>query len=226
MAIWDDVIPESDRKMFAKAGMGGGLQWGERPAVIVVDMSYAFADSRYPTGSSEMGEPTTRAIRRLLDAARPNGVPIFFTTASISKLPAQAGHWKANWEVAPGLPDPMEIVPEIAPREGEVLIAKLRPSAFFGTSLVDMLIYHQVDTVIVTGMTTSGCVRATVVDAFSYNYRVIVPEECSGDRAVLSHKVSLLDMHMKYADVAPLRRVEEYLGRLPLEARAQAPAAR
>lgn len=225
MAIWDDIIPESDKKMFAKAGMGGRLQWGGRPAVVVVDMSYAFADSRYPTGNSEMGEPTTRAIRQLLDAARPKGVPVFFTTVPASKAPCQAGHWKVNWGVASGLPDPAKIVPEIAPHEGEVLINKFRPSAFFGTSLVDMLIYHQVDTVIVTGMTTSGCVRATAVDAFSYNYRVIVPEECSGDRAVVSHKVSLFDMHMKYADVVPLKAVEEYLDRLAPQAVGQAVAA-
>ena len=211
MAIWDDVIPDSDKKMFAKAGMGGNLQWGERPAVVVVDMSYAFADSRYPTGNSEMGEPTAMAIRRLLDAARPKSVPVFFTTVTPSSIPSEAGHWKVNWTTPPGVPDPDKIVEVIAPEEGEIVIHKLRPSAFFGTSLVDMLIYHRVDTVIVTGMTTSGCVRATAVDAFSYNYRVIVPQECSGDRAVVSHKVSLFDMHMKYADVVPLQAVEDYL---------------
>ena len=214
MAIWDDIIPESDKNMFAKAGMGGNLQWGERPAVVVVDMTYAFADSRYPTGNSEMGEPTARAIRRLLDAARPKDVPVFFTTVRPPRVPSEAGHWKVDWTTPPGLPDPAAIVEVIAPRDGEVVIPKLRPSAFFGTSLVDMLIYHQVDTVIVTGMTTSGCVRATAVDAFSYNYRVIVPQECSGDRAVVSHKVSLFDMHMKYADVVPLSQVEDYLFRL------------
>ena len=100
--------------------------------------------------------------------------------------------------------------------DGEVIIPKLRPSGFFGTSLADMLIYHQVDTVIVTGMTTSGCVRATAVDAFSYNFRVVVPEECSGDRAVVSHKVSLFDMHMKYADVVPLEAVLDRLASRPL----------
>lgn len=214
MAIWDDVIPDSDKRMFAKAGMGGSLQWGERPAIVVVDMTYAFADSRYPTGSSEMGEPTTRAIRRLLEAARPKGVPVFYTTVPVPHLPCQAGHWKVNWGHPAGLPDPAEIVEDIAPQEEDVVLSKRRPSAFFGTSLVDMLIFHQVDTVIVTGMTTSGCVRATVVDAFSYNFRVVVPEECSGDRAVVSHKVSLFDMHMKYADIVPLRTVEEYLSRM------------
>jgi len=226
MPIWDDIIPESDKRMFAKAGMGGSLQWGERPAIVVVDMSYAFADSRYPTGCSEAGEPTTRAIRRLLEAARPKGIPVFYTTVKVPQLPCQAGHWKVNWAYPPGLPDPAEIVAEIAPGKGEVVLPKRRPSAFFGTNLVDMLIFHQVDTVIVTGMTTSGCVRATVVDAFSHNYRVVVPQECSGDRAMVSHKVSLFDMHMKYADVVPLPVVEEYLARLAPTTPVQAAAAR
>ena len=216
MAIWDDVIPESDKRMFAKAGMGGTLGFGSRPAIVVVDMTYGFADSRYPLGSSEMGVPTTRAIRRLLDAARPRKLPIFFTRGTERVSAAQRGHWKmvANLPSEPGLPGPNEIVEELEPMEGEVVIPKLRPSGFFGTSLADMLIYHQVDTVIVTGMTTSGCVRATAVDAFSYNFRVVVPEECSGDRAVVSHKVSLFDMHMKYADVVPLAEAKEYIIRV------------
>lgn len=218
MAIWDDVIPDSDKRMFAKAGMGGNLGFGEKPAVVVVDMSYGFADSRYPLGSSEMGVPTTKAIRSLLDAARDKNLPIFFTTGIEPVSPAQRGLWKTteNKPLEPGLPDKNEIVEELSPLPGEVVIQKLHPSAFFGTSLVDLLIFHGVDTLIVTGMVTSGCVRATVVDAFSYNYKVVLPEECSGDRAVVSHKVSLFDMHMKYADVVPLQVVLDRLAALPI----------
>lgn len=217
MAIWDDVIPDSDKRMFTKAGMGGTLGFGEKPAVVVVDMTYGFADSRYPLGASEMGVPTAGAIRRLLEGARSKQLPIFFTTPTDRVSPAQKGHWKMNPNLPsePGLPGPNEILEELGPMEGEVVIRKLRPSAFFGTSLVDMLIFHKVDTLVVTGMTTSGCVRATVVDAFSYNFRVVVPQECSGDRAVVSHKVSLFDMHMKYADVVPLEAVLERLENQP-----------
>ncbi len=216
MAIWDDIIPDSDKRMFAKAGMGGRLGFGEKPAIVVVDMTYGFADSRYPLGSSEMGVPTTQAIRRLLEAARPKGLPVFFTTPQERLTDAERGHWKMtpNRPSEPGLPDPNEILEELGPAGGETVITKLRPSAFFGTGLVDMLVYHRVDTLIVTGMTTSGCVRATVVDAFSYNYRVIVPEECSGDRAVVSHKVGLFDMHMKYADVVSLDMVAAHIATL------------
>lgn len=217
MAIWDDVIPDSDKRMFAKGGMGGTVGFGERPAVVVVDMTYGFADSRYPLGSSEMGQPTAQAIGRLLEAARARKLPIFFTTPADRITPAQQGHWKMapNFPSEPGLPHPNQVLEELGPLEGEVVIAKLRPSAFFGTGLVDMLIFHQVDTLIVTGMTTSGCVRATVVDAFSYNYRTIVPQECSGDRAVVSHKASLFDMHMKYADVMPLETALNHLASWP-----------
>lgn len=217
MAIWDDIIPDSDKRMFAKAGMGGSLGFGEKPAVVVVDMTYGFADSRYPLGSSEMGVPTAQAIRRLLDSARAKGLPVFFTTPQERTNSAEKGHWKMtpNRPSEAGLPGPNEILEELGPADGEAVITKLRPSGFFGTGLVDMLIFHRVDTVIVTGMTTSGCVRATVVDAFSYNYRVMVPQECSGDRAVVSHKVSLFDMHMKYADVLPLDTVLSHLVALP-----------
>jgi nicotinamidase-related amidase len=96
------------------------------------------------------------------------------------------------------------IAEEIQPAPGDVVLQKRRPSAFFGTNLIDTLIYARIDTVIVAGMSTSGCVRATVVDAFSYNYRVAIPEECVADRSSISHKVSLMDMHMKYGDVMPL----------------------
>lgn len=216
MAIWDDIIPDSDKRMFSKGGGRGMVGFGKRPAVLVVDMNYGFTDSRYPTGSSEMGKPTAQAIRCLLEAARSKKLPIFFTTSPPRPLPAEKGYWKApvNYPLAPGLPHPDQIVEELGPREGEAVVTKLRPSAFFGTSLVDMLIFHQVDSLIITGMTTSGCVRATVVDAFSYNYRVIIPQECCGDRAVVSHKVSLFDMHMKYADVVSLEAVLEYLAGL------------
>jgi nicotinamidase-related amidase len=208
MAIWDDVIPESDLKNFRRAHSGEVREWGQQPAIVVVDMSWGFVDSRYGRGNSEMGWPTVRAIQRLLEAGREAGVPIFFTTGYDDNSDASHGRWKSR-----GSDDPVEnqIVPELAPRPDEVVLRKRRASAFFGTDLVEFLVYHRVDTLIVTGMTTSGCVRATVVDAFSYNFLVVIPEECVGDRGVVSHKVSLFDMHHKYADVVPLEQVTGWL---------------
>jgi nicotinamidase-related amidase len=211
MAIWDDVIPESDLKNFRKAQYGGERELGQKAAIVVVDMSWGFVDSRYGRGNSEMGWPAVKAIQRLLEAGRDAGVPIFFTTGYNDFSDASHGRWKSA--VAP---DPVEneIVPELTPRPDEPVLRKRRASAFFGTDLLEFLIYHGIDTLIVTGMTTSGCVRATVVDAFSYNYIVVIPEECVGDRGVVSHKVNLFDMHMKYGDVLPLERVLSHLAAL------------
>jgi len=108
-----------------------------------------------------------------------------------------------------------EIVAEIAPRDGDVVIRKQKPSAFFGTPLIAMLNEVHADTVLVTGCTTSGCVRASAIDAFSYNFRVCVIEECVFDRGQASHKINLFDMNAKYADVILLNEAVEYIKRLP-----------
>jgi nicotinamidase-related amidase len=208
VAIWDELLDDTDRANFAKARMGGTTGMGKRPALLIVDMTYAFVDSRFPLGCSETGYPAVRANAQLLEAARGAGLPVFFTRGFDADFKAGLGRWKGG-ESRSDVEN--HIAEDLAPREGEAVLQKRRPSAFFGTNLVDMLIYSRIDTVIVTGMSTSGCVRATVVDAFSYNYRVVIPEECVADRSVLSHKVSLLDMHMKYGDVVPLTDLVERL---------------
>jgi nicotinamidase-related amidase len=104
-------------------------------------------------------------------------------------------------------PGGYEFVAEIAPRPGDVLLPKKHPSAFFGTPLASYLIERNVDTLVVTGCTTSGCVRGTVVDGFAYNYKVVVPQECVYDRSPVSHAVNLFDMASKYADVRPTAEV-------------------
>jgi len=211
MAIWDDVIPEAERRIYARGGMGEGrVGMGEKPAVVVVDMTYGFVDSAFPLGHGETGWPAVAAIRRLLDTARPLGVPVFYSHARAGTTPCERGRWKGGGAVAnPGMQDPKAntIVQEIAPRPGDVVIAKTWPSVFFGTDLPSYLMYHRVDTLIVTGMVTSGCVRGTAIDAFSYNLRVVVPQECVADRGQTSHKVALFEIQMKYGDVLPLEDV-------------------
>jgi maleamate amidohydrolase len=201
MPAWDDLLDEADRRNFAKAKMGGTNGLGEKPALVVVDMTYGFVDSRFRLGCSETGYPAVQATATLLGAARGLGIPVFYTRGFDDTDPAGKGMWKGG-----ETKQPIEnrIAEEIQPVAGEVVLQKRRPSAFFGTNLVDLLIYSHIDTLIVAGMSTSGCVRATVVDAFSYNYKVVVPEECVADRSSISHKVSLLDMHMKYGDVVPV----------------------
>jgi len=211
MPVWEDVIPEEDLQVYSRSGWGLRREWGKRPALLIVDMTRGFVEDRFPLGYSKTGLPAVSSIKTLLDQCRSTGFPVFFSKGKPSHTPAERGRWKSPDSPVKNAPESNEIYPDIAPREEESIIAKRRPSAFFGTELITLLNYDRIDTLIVTGMVTSGCIRATVIDAFSYNYIVIVPEECVADRGQLSHKINLFDMHMKYADVVPLADVLPYL---------------
>jgi len=218
MAIWDELITGEDREAYGHFRARPEIGTGERPALIVVDMTYAFVDSMFSSGFSKTGWPCVRVIRELLDLARPKRIPIVFSRGEHWKTPAEYGRWKsAGYRPMTSeakTADPHRIVADLGPLEDEPVVTKSKPSAFFGTHLSSILTYHSVDTVIVTGMVTSGCVRATVVDAFSLNYRVMVPVEGVADRGQVTHKINLFDMHMKYADVVPLAEAKEYLIRV------------
>jgi nicotinamidase-related amidase len=219
MYPWEGIIPEEDIRAFRGAdGVARPIRAGTRPALIIVDMTRAFVDSRYPAGWSETGYPAVDANRRLLAAAREAGIPVYFTKQypfpDHKPLPSARGRWKSGTfnREDPSLPPGDVIVDELAPLPGETVIDKQqKPSGFFGTPLASLLIYEGVDTTIITGMTTSGCVRATVLDAFQYNFHVVIPFECVADRSQISHRVNLFDMHMKYADVASLDDTLAYL---------------
>jgi nicotinamidase-related amidase len=212
MAIWDDVVPREEQAIYEEGGWGGRVGFGRRPALLVIDMYTAFVDPAFPFASPGARE-CARQIRVLLDAAREGGVPVFYTRAERTTWPEERGRWKARAVSRPIMsrPDAYHIVPEVAPRPDEPVIVKTYPSGFTGTNLTSYLVYHGVDTVIVTGVVTSGCVRDTVLDAFNQCYRVIVPQEAVADRGATSHKVTLFDIHMKYGDVLPVAEVLEYL---------------
>lgn len=205
-------IPEADiaalRKMWGgQIRQGAGL--GQRPAVLVVDMTEAFVRDEWPTGWAATGEPCAGANARLLTAARAAGLPVVYTRSEPLLAAAEVGGWLRGSDGPSMFPfdGPAQvhaIVDECKPEPGDLVIAKPKPSAFFGTQLAAMLIQLRIDSLIVTGMTTSGCVRASVNDAFMLNYRVTVPVECVADRAQLSHRVELFDMGAKYADVVAL----------------------
>ena len=230
MKPWDGIVPEEDAAAFGRgfANADRPLQAGSKPALLIVDMTRNFVDSSYPTGWSPTGYPAAEANRVLLEQARLSGIPVYFTKASIlaSDVPApeDRGRWRAAEApyVDPSLPPGDEIVEALTPAPGEIVMHKgSTPSAFFGTRLISYLVYHGVDTLIVTGMTTSGCVRASAVDAFQHNLHVIVPHECAADRSQLSHAINLFDLHMKYADVISLDETLAYLRALqPAAARA------
>jgi nicotinamidase-related amidase len=221
--IWDDVIGEDERALYARAGYGRPAGFGARPALLLVDLYVTDVDARegsrfrdpLPAGA-ELYIP---AVQRLLEAGRAASAPIFYSTNQYRADGRDMIGWKhKSWRAEShcraldGRPVPF--IPAVAPRPDDWIIYKQRPSVFFGTQLTGYLIDLQIDTLLVGGQSTSGCVRATVLDAFSYGFRTIVVEECTFDRATVSHKVNLFDMHQKYADVTPLSEVLDYLTRL------------
>ncbi len=212
---------ELDR--FKKGGMGRRAGFGEKIAVIVVDMTRAFTEDQWPLGCSETGQPCIEANRRLLEVARQAGLPIYYTTFNVDWVSDnERGVWLDKGTQLREPAEAHQVAAQIAPQKGDVVIEKSKPSAFFGTHLASLLIHRKIDTVIVTGMTTSGCVRATAVDAFSYNFRVVIPEECAADRSPTSHQVNLFDLDQKYADVMPLDEVLDVLrARVPAAASAR-----
>ncbi len=227
---WDDILTDRDKEVFALSGYGAKGGFGSRPAVLVIDVNYNFVgDRREPIVESvkrfrnscgEEGWVGVDHIAMLLEEARKKHLPIFFTTGHGEEDSVAFGRWhNKNSRGTEDFDDLArngnEIVKEIAPEKGEVVVRKQKPSAFFGTPLMSMLNEVHADTVLVAGTTTSGCVRASVIDAFSYNYNVAVVEECTFDRGQASHKINLFDMHMKYADVVSLEETLDYVRGLP-----------
>lgn len=202
-------------------GFHGRAGFGEKPALIVVDMSVGFTDPASPL-HCEL-EPVVGAIGRLLDAMRAARFPVVYTTVAydeagkeraavfVDKVPALLA-------LEAGSPY-VEIDARLAPREDEAVVRKLFASAFYGTPLGSLLAAQQVDGVIVTGASTSGCVRATAVDALQHGYRVVVPREAVGDRNEAAHEANLYDIDAKYGDVLPLDEVLDHLARFALAGR-------
>jgi maleamate amidohydrolase len=229
MPIWDDVISETERKIYETGGWGKRMGFGQRPAVVVVDVNYDFVGDkpepilesikRWRYSCGDVGWRGVTAIRQLLQAARQKNVPIIYTTVEHRPDALDYGRDRdKNFRTgeSTSLPDAKgpQIPDEIAPTTTDIVISKKKASAFFGTPLASYLIDMNIDTLLVTGVSTSGCVRATVVDGHAYNYRVSVVEEATFDRSEAAHKVNLFDMHMKYADVVSLGETIKYLGQL------------
>lgn len=207
-----DTVPETDLQYFEKGGHGARMGWGDNPALLIIDMTKEFTSSDYSLGRSDVGSDAVEANARLLRAGRDNDVPIFYTKVNADHANVYPSTNEAKKAGDPYDPETgNEIHPEIEPQDTDIVIKKHRASAFFDTHLNNMLREFDIDTLVVTGMTTSGCVRATVVDASSSNFHVIIPEECVADRSQYSHEASLFDMDMKYADVTPLNDVVEKL---------------
>jgi maleamate amidohydrolase len=197
----------------AADGFGERMGAGARPALVVVDLVNGFTDPESPLWCDADG--AVAATARLLDAARAAGAPVAFTTVEYDEAGARVARAflakvPALRTLAAGTRWP-QVDERIAPRAGEPVLAKLFASAFFGTPLAAMLAAHGADTVIVTGASTSGCVRATAVDALQHGYRVVVPREAVADRQAGPHEAALFDIDAKYGDVVGLEEAESLL---------------
>lgn len=189
------------------------LGLGQRPALLLVDMIRGFTDPACPLGSD--CPAVVRANATLLQLFRERDLPVFYTTV-VYRDAAQAAVFRARVPaldvLTPGSPW-VEIDPVLAARSGEAVIEKQWASAFFETDLKLRLQSAAADSLVVTGLTTSGCVRATVVDGLQNNYPVVVPREAVGDRNPAAHEANLFDMNAKYADVVSLSELEDLLNK-------------
>lgn len=191
-------------------GQGGRVGFGLAPALVLIDVAQGWLNSDSPQGSTHPELMTN--ILALLNSARRNNIPRFFTTMGFQPNLSDCGLvWESKFRQMAkshtiGTPE-MELHPDLARREDEILMVKPRQSGFFGTPLISHLILNRIDTVVVVGLSTSGCVRSTCEDAFNFNYRVILPEEAVGDRAPTAHEAALFDIDARFGDVTPTARV-------------------
>jgi len=189
--------------------------FGERPAIVVVDFALGWTDDSYAGGSARLNEPVEKT-RELLSAGRAAAVPIIYTTSTYRphtgdqpfKSAADVSASFRPWDERA-----CAIDERVAPEPQDLIIEKENASAFFGTHLAAYLIEHRVDTLLITGCSTSACIRATATDAKSYRFRPIIVRDCVGDRSAACHVFTLHDIQSRFADVVSLEDAVKYLGR-------------
>lgn len=234
MKPWDGIVSDEEQRAYRAAGFGKRTGLGTRPALLFTNVQYCTVGTspkpfweeikEFPTACGETGWNAEARIEQQLVLFRERGWPVLypyvapkesFGKGRISdKVPAIMGVSAKGYE----------FVAEVAPRGGDILLPKKQPSALFGTPLASYLIKLGADTLVVTGFTTSGCVRDSVVDAFAYNFRVAVPQDAVYDRIASSHVVNLFDMSEKYADVMTTAECVEALSAIPFDGRRTQPA--
>lgn len=204
------------RKTYRSAGFTGSFALGERPAIVVVDFCRGFTDPECPLGSDTTAE--IERTREVLEAARQRGAFVVFTTISYDEVARTTTTWLRKvpslGELTVGSPW-VEIDPRLGRLDREPVVAKNGASAFFGTPLHALLVANRVDSVLVLGATTSGCVRASVVDSVQHGFPTFVVTDCCADRLAGPHEANLFDMTAKYADPLTAKEVVSYLERLP-----------
>lgn len=223
VAPWDAVLTDRDRRVIANAGYGKPRGLGTTPVLVVIDCQYNYigADEpvdqqqdRWPAGGGSDAWDAVRTIGTLLDTARRTDVPVLFTR-NVQKRTVRFDSFvgKSSWDKRATLDEAegSKIVAEISPQPDDLVLDKSYASAFYGTPLLTYLVGLGADTIVLTGVSTSGCVRATAVDAVTRGYRVGVVADAVADRIGASHRVALLDLWMKYTDVLDAASAIDYL---------------
>jgi maleamate amidohydrolase len=206
------MTDDEARRVYERARIGESVTLGTRPGVLVVDFSCGFTDPECMLGADVTAE--VEATKRLLDAAREKGLPVIFTTIGFEASLKDGGLWLQK---VPSLGDLqvgghwVEIDPRLDPQPDETIVLKKGASAFFGTNLATILVSQGIDSVILCGATTSGCIRATAIDLLQYGFPAMVPRECVGDRAQAPHEANLFDIQAKYADVVSVDEALAYV---------------
>jgi maleamate amidohydrolase len=216
---WKDIVDEETLEIYEPYRRE--LRVGRNPAVLAIDLyNKAYqggnrpvreANRRFPGSCGEQAWNALEPTRKLLTAARQAGVPVIYTTRHAETDGVRSTHRRMGRETE----ELYHIKEELAPLPGDLLVYKERASGFFGTPLIAHLRKLGAESLIICGESTSGCVRASTVDAYSYGFHNVVVEECTFDRSVLSHKVNLFDLHHKYADVMHVEEVIAHLAGLP-----------
>lgn len=223
MRKWERIVPRQDRKIYRLGGYGRRLPFGRRPTLLLVDITHAFTGSspmplaqavrEFPSSCGERAWQALPAVRRLLDRSRARGVPVVYTTGDPTFSEAGVRTTKAIRDFSGAQLDPHGFVEIIAPRKEELVLRKAMASAFFGTPLATYLRRLGVDSILLGGTSTSGCVRATAVDGHSHGFPVFPVEECCFDRSEFSHLATLFEINTRYGTVITLREALRWVAR-------------
>lgn len=219
-----EFIDPDTMARYDAAGFGRAVGMGGKPALLIIDVQYRTtgtepvlfeeAIQEFPTAIGEVAWDAVGNISKLLDVFRAHDWPVLYPHVAPKKEFDQGALGAKVPAIMNIASSGYEFVAEVAPHEGDVLLPKKHPSAFFGTPLASYLIQTGADSLIVVGCSTSGCVRSTVIDAFSYNFRVSVPGDAVYDRSRVIHDVNLFDLDQKYADVSTTDEIIQTLNQL------------
>jgi maleamate amidohydrolase len=221
MREWEQFIPEEERKIYEKAGYKGKDTFGRNPALLIIDVITGFTGTKpmdvmeaideFSTSCGKVAWDALPKIQRLLRACRDAEVPVIYSTSDPDFKAAFGNATKRGVDATDFEKVAMDFPAMIKPQEREFIVRKARASAFFGTHLITYLVRKNIDCLLVTGTSTCGCVRGTVLDGYSFGYPVFVVEECVFDRSRTSHLVNLFEMNAKYATVIQLDEALTYV---------------